>query len=707
MIVFKFSLAFSILISLLACDQAKSPIADSGQNATFAIYPDRIKARAELDHASDESFGHPSTQILHFVVCLQNLVSGQNIVPGTPFSIADGTGSDAIKVTDANGCVHWDETHKYSYFSPQRNVSARREIRGLGNHRGTVTLLFNVKPWLEGEEAVQSGLNQETYSNPLTAPGGLGFYSAYPKDPTARLKPHLDISENSIEFHYVEIGKDAEFSIDPYLNLSIPFRFTFSFQPMITHQIFSGTSSSEALTSGKLRVTFVFFASSKGDPSQDTRYLTSAQMEGVVGANGRLSGSLLLKYPHMLFASGRQSVLMNISPADENSEIQPQSFAGSFSYIEQQATITMLTDGRNGETLHQENQSARFKLQSERPLPLADFLKNHDLLVNQVTDFPARQLVAAANSTWSTTPSLSLSKEELLSALLRDGPDRRGLKNNLRSSLSVQARLCRAYLAMSPGFGLGHPIRSFQEDYLAAMQDNGDFSGSAFCNEDDPKKYVNIEQFDFVEQLASTTPRNVKMYSFTNQEFGIYYAKEHTQGLIKGFAMQIPGFAMFGGLVDVSQTNFDTHSLIERGSFGQTQWMAIDVGTLEVYAKVKSCVLISSLRKPFVQKPWLICEPGNQPAKWIPEQFFFYSQIFSSIHSPFIDPFSAQSGVKVFIRGKDHMQKIIHTLQGADFQKTGFNVFIQTHAPDLSKIETLENLDSLTDQAVPGAFGRD
>ena len=93
----------SVVVFIVACDRAKSPLGDSGQSATFAIYPDRVHARAELNYATKDSFGHPRTQILHFAVCLQNLVSGQNIVVGTPFGIADGSGVESVRAADVNG----------------------------------------------------------------------------------------------------------------------------------------------------------------------------------------------------------------------------------------------------------------------------------------------------------------------------------------------------------------------------------------------------------------------------------------------------------------------------------------------------------------------------------------------------------------------------------------------------------------------------
>jgi hypothetical protein len=700
------SLFVILLMTLSACGSAKSPLENSGQDATFEIYPDRVHGHAELNSATDDSFGRPRTQILHFVVCLQNLVSGQNIVPGMAFAISDGS-SERVRDTDPNGCVHWDEAHSTTSFAPQRNLRVRRVIRGLGNHRGSRVLTFNVKPWLEGDEAVTSELNQEVYADSMTTSSTFGFNDSYPVDKTAQKAARLDIANNQVAFQYIEVGQDKEFSVDPYLNLSIPYRFAFSFQPMITHKIFSGASVSDAITSGKLKVTFVFFASAKGELSQDTHYLTSAQVEEEVGSNGRIAGTVVLKYPHMLFASGRQTVLIQVSSVDD-AEIQSQTFSASLSYIDQQTTITLLRDTRDGEALHTENQRLRFESQKQRPPPFMEFLNNHDILLSQVTDFPANQVQGKWPVSFSASEPLLLSREELSYALQKDGLSRQGYEKGSTSMPSVKARLCRAYMALNQGFGLARTIHSLKDDYVSAVRENSEFVGSAFCGTEELlSQYVKIQQFDFVEELGSTTPRNVNMIDYGNQEFGVYYSNEHSRASINGFAIQVPGFSMLGGLLDLSHADVDSQSLTEKGNFGKTQIMAVDVGTLEIYAKVKSCVLISSVRKPFTQKPWLICEPKAQPAQWIPEQYFFYSQIFASTHSPFIDPFSSQTGVKVFIRGKTHMNSILHVLEKADFKKTGFNVFVHAHVPNLSELDTLQNVDALTDQEIPGAFGRD
>ncbi len=692
---------FCSVAFFLACHNENNPPGNAVRAETSSFSPEIVHAQAELGSATASSYGHPSSQRLHFSVCLRG------VGPGTSLAIGDGMSPELVRKSDSNGCVRWNETHAVSMFAPQHNIRVRRQIHKVGDQKESAFVDFTIKPWAEGREAVQAETGEDTEAESVR-PESFAFNAAYPIDERADQKAQFNIDGNHLDFRYVEVGRDGEFSIDPYLNLSIPYRFTFSFQPLVTHRLFSGAQRSDVISSGRLKVTFVFFASGKGEPSQDTHYLTSAECEGEIGSNGIFSGTLLLKYPHMLFASGRQTVLMQVSPVGDGGQIQSRSFSGSLSYLDQQTIMTMLPDGRDGEALHRENTRRREESQARRLAPLADYMNHHDLFITGVDEFPGGNL--GDKSIWnlfSSWQSRVLTQDELQYAMATQHLNPQTDTGNKRSSISVKARLCRAYMAMTPGFGMKRPIRSFKDDYVTALKENDDFVGSAFCaNELVLNDFVNIREVDFVEELASNSPRNVKMFSYSNQEFGIYYSNEHAQATTEGFAVRMPGMAMLGGLFNLSIEKSNTQSMVEKGNFGMTQMMAVDFGTMEVHAKVRSCLLVSGLREPFIQKPWLICKQDVGPAQWIPEQFFYYSQIFAANHSPFIDPFSPQTGVKVFIRGQNRMQRIMHGLQEADFQKTGFNVFVQAHVPDLNDFDTMQSVDALTDQDIPGAFSR-
>ena len=563
----KLNLLMVMIFTLVAaaCTHAKSPLGDNGKDATFAIYPDRIKAKAELDRSSAQSFGQARTQTLNFSVCLQNLISGQNIVEGTPFAISDGQSAAIERKADIDGCVHWLEKHTVSPLAPQRNIRVHRQIRGERNHHGTVALDFNVKPWLEGEEAVQSLLGQEVFANSMSANSSFGLNDAYPvaDASTASQNTHFDLANNKIEFSFTEIGQDSEFRVDRYMNLEIPYRFTLSLQPLIAHQLFSGQIKSEPITSGRLRLTFVFFASAKGEPIKDNHYLTSVQMDADVSSNGTLTGVVVVRYPHPLFASGRQTVLMQIASVDKNSEVAPQSFSGALLFLQQQGTITLLQDGRDGAALHEKFQAQRLEQKNKRIAPLESYLAGHDVTRVKTEDFPNLAIKTGwfgSTEVWQTN---YLGQDELKYALRHDRLDNTDYHPGFygyKSPLPITNRLCRAYVAFNPQLLKANSTNNFAADYVRDLKSDINFDVESICMARDPlQNKVLIKQLDFIVDLRSNVPRNVQLKFQNNVSFGIYEAKEDAAVTTTGIGVHIPGPFMGGGLIDGSYSKSWSH----------------------------------------------------------------------------------------------------------------------------------------------------
>ena len=695
---------------ITACTPAKSPLNGEGA-ATFALIPDRVSAEAELGQATPDSFGRPRTQRLNFVVCLQSQVTGEPIAKGTSFAIVDAEGHSIDRATEAGGCLHWTEVHGVSPLAPERNVRVERRIRALANHRGEVLLTFNVKPWLEGKAAVQSASNQERFADPIQAEKGLSFEDQYPVPPVPAAppagvvaatdrttdRPHILLADNHLELNYVSGGRSPEFEIDPFLTLSVPYRFTFSILPMITRRLFSGARQSEPMTSGRVRLTLVFFASARGDYREDNRYLTSAQVEGEVEPNGAFSGAIIVKYPHAHFASGRQTVLAQVTALGQSS-VDAGSFSGSLSFIDQQGPMLVLKDGRDAEAIHQDGLRTREALARTRGTPLDEFVKARDVVRMNVNDLPANDVLSA---------------QELSTAMNYDGLDAAKIAN--ASSERVVYRLCQMFAKAGQSLGPVAPTSlsrflSIGADLSTDRLSTQDQFVDRYCGDVKrlPGQFINVQQLDFIEELVQKTPRNVKIITYSNQDFGLHYgrdkAKVSAQNLAFGLHAQAP--ELFGIFGDMSYVQSRILTRSERSVFSQSQTMAIDMGTLEINARVRSCVLITGKHKIFPAKPWLICQPEARPAAWIQESFYYYSQMFGANHSPFIDPFNAQTGVKLLVRGRYQMQRISAKLESPDYATNGFNVFIQTKQPDLSEFDTTGRLDELTTQDVPGAILR-
>jgi len=515
----------------------------------------------------------------------------------------------------------------------------------------------------------------------------------------------LGLADNHLEFRYMEMGRDEEFKIDQNLNLSVPYRYAFSFQPVITDPSVRGMAPPR-LTNGKLRITFVLFASKKGDPKDDTRYLTSNEVTADIGANGYVSGTVVLRYPHILFASGRQTVLIHLSTVDKK---LGQSFSGSLSYIDQQAVLIMAPDSRDGQGIRESNQKQTEEQKNIKVAsPLNRFIARTRPTVMRVSDFPFFENIGQAFFKFMSWRNYAISQEELSYALKRENLNNTGFPG-LYSTVSVKERLCMAYMGQNPQYAGAVQAAGFTDGYTANVKKNAAYVGSVLCNEHNMNDHVKIQTFDFVERLNSEIPQNINIVAYTNQEFGIYSKKEHNRGNTIGFGAKFPSSLLLG-MVDVSASHFETKSMLDQGNFGMTQIMAVDMGTMNVDADVRSCVLISSVGttdEEIQQKPWLICDRDVQPSKIVSESFYYYSQIFAANHSPFNDPFNPQTGVKVFIRGKPHMRDMIQVFENADFKRTGFNVFVQAHVPDLNQLSINQHLETLTDQDIPGAVGRD
>jgi hypothetical protein len=702
------ALVLSCLIFLVACGgTAKDPrpFGADDNTSTFTVVPGSVGGQAELTGSTPKNFGYPSEQILNLKVCLQDRALAQPVI-GSPFGISDGS-TESVYTTDVGGCLHWTEKHTVSYFSSESNIRIERQLIGRGNHRGTRKLIFDVDPLKDGTDAVKSNLNREAYANEIAVPASFGFQSKYPISSGSSTFAKFGLVTNHLDLRYKGFASANEFGLDQNLNLTVPYLYTFSFQPVIVRTGLSGEPEQTPLKSGRLRITFVLFAAGKTSPKDDSQYFASAQVDTDVSPEGQVTGTVIFKYPHMLFASGRQTLLLQVAASEPSDDILSQSFSGHLSYVDQENTIPMEPDPRDAGALHTIYSQKFLANQKAESLPLSTFLAHNDVTYTAVDDFPSIKDVPVPFINLGGWYNLVVTKEELRNDLSSERLSRNPLPKSL-SRYSVRERLCRAYFTMNPVYtNMNIPSGFHQAEYINVLKTNGDFILSTLCSSYDIDRHIKFEMFDFVEKLVSPQPRNLHIDNFLNQEFGVYYSKDHSKGDSVGFAFHLPGAQELGGILDFNYNTFDTHTFTERGTFAATQHLTIDRGSLDINALVQTCVRVSSIGPSYPSKPWLVClDRTREGAKWLHETFYYFSQIFGSNHSPFLDQMDSQAGIKIFVRGETHMKEIGTRLEKADFLATGgFNVFVHARPPDFTQFNTTGSVESLTDQAIPGAIG--
>jgi hypothetical protein len=136
------------LSSILACAGSNRPIpGGSSSNATFVV--PTFQAEAVDSVQSDENWKIPTVKRIAFVACMKDR---GYLIPANGHSfVVEGSPNIEQESTTANssGCVKWNETFAYSYYSDQVNLIQERTIRATGVHGGTQTLSFSVNPWEE------------------------------------------------------------------------------------------------------------------------------------------------------------------------------------------------------------------------------------------------------------------------------------------------------------------------------------------------------------------------------------------------------------------------------------------------------------------------------------------------------------------------------------------------------------------------------
>lgn len=92
-----------------------------------------------------EGFSLPKSRTLHIESCTKDLKMQKPIINHR--FVVSGEQKSVELISDANGCINWDETVGFNFFADAKYIELERTIEAKGLQKGTRTLRLAVNPW--------------------------------------------------------------------------------------------------------------------------------------------------------------------------------------------------------------------------------------------------------------------------------------------------------------------------------------------------------------------------------------------------------------------------------------------------------------------------------------------------------------------------------------------------------------------------------
>jgi hypothetical protein len=135
--------AFAVLLVLAACSLPSPSKNAKDSGATFAV---ASQEGAFTNAITDSTFAIPTAKTLSTKVCLIDIQYNKPIL-NHHFIVSGENSDDKDVVSDASGCVVWNENISYNHLAKTAYVEWKKTLTAKGYQQGSRSVSFAINPW--------------------------------------------------------------------------------------------------------------------------------------------------------------------------------------------------------------------------------------------------------------------------------------------------------------------------------------------------------------------------------------------------------------------------------------------------------------------------------------------------------------------------------------------------------------------------------
>jgi len=298
----------------------------SDETATFIVQ--QLKTESVTSVAYDSSLGVPKSRSLHVGACIVDSAQIHPVI-GEKFQIQlgsnDSSGATTTQATtDSSGCLHWSESHPFSYLSAEQFTHQERVFVGLGAHGGSVHVQISVNPWRSDSSGlIDLRYAQQPDGDADALSSSQDGDSADSNDP----RPQIKLSQNQATIYYSEHDYGA-YEVDPYLNLTMAEKYLLSFVPYVFTQSLDAGKKPQTLYSGKLKITMAIFTGHDVDPLDQTTFVASNDGTFDYHDEDGLKYPFEFKFSRIPQAGFTNRIMIHLESAENDSAFRGNTYIG-------------------------------------------------------------------------------------------------------------------------------------------------------------------------------------------------------------------------------------------------------------------------------------------------------------------------------------------------------------------------------------------
>jgi hypothetical protein len=346
--------AISALAMMTGCEDKSAD--KSGAQASFFV--DSIKT-SQIMPEEFNSYGYPKKKLFNMQACLKDTGLMAPIL-GQEFTIEDELGRKTQRMTDAKGCLMWDEHHEFNFFAPEAFISLKRTIRAVRSHKGAVSVDLALNPWSEQ-------LFDLRYDVPNTMEQAkpIGAFATKLSNSSEKSST-FDVKNLSLQFLNIDYD---HWEVDRTLALTVAHSYRLRFEPKIYRKGLKSPVIIETPVRGKIRVTMVVFKDEKGSDWKPDQYVT--HYDGVVDLQvGGVFQDVTLKFPDISAVASRMRAFVHIEPVGDEASIGSIDLVAPFGPLPAGASMQLVPSNVNAITALSQVQEWKAKLTTSKMQPM-------------------------------------------------------------------------------------------------------------------------------------------------------------------------------------------------------------------------------------------------------------------------------------------------------------------------------------------------
>ncbi len=581
-----------------------------------------------------DSLGRPSRQEFSMSACVKERIHMQAIV-GENFKI-EGENFSQELTTDDLGCLHWNEELILNYANSEKYLKIKRIFRGSKRYPGATEVNMALNPWnpknspildLRYESLNSDESNIETFQD-----------------------SNSELEIQDILFHWNRERYDL-FRINQWLDLLVAQEYRLLLHASLKRWTKNFGWTTENIENGSLKIAIGLFPETK-DQEIDFKHPHSIRTYQSEISSGRAAADVVVEYASLVHATVRNRLLIQIQDVDQHYDaktfetfIFPQIESGHM--IAKKANIDLFAYNNTTASLQKFNE-----LNLDKPYEL--FKKQYNVEDLSWDNFPnASELSKTEGSQYQgRSKNAWISKEEL-SLWMQNGA--------LSFNEKFLKQLC---------------YRIFPKALIqnTKQNDKNEFNHCLLR----PEAFFQTILQNFVETILDKYPKVVGYpeSSFLNLQLDSRISSENSEKRengdtisaeieLEGAAKAIPFARTIS--IGAGYRKYWTHSYSEAEvqqsgvHFDFSKRFFVEERPLVISAKVRTCLSIAP-RELIQFRVMQICFKDLREAKY-EESYYFATQSFADIKSPWRDMYGVMGPLRFVIRGKHRFKDFIDYAQ--------------------------------------------